>query len=189
MKLIASALVFTVALTSMGGAYADSNEEHSYEEESLSPCGVDLECTEPGEVCHLRKNGMFCVSQERFPCLDDPDCPLSLNCFTNNDAAEWGMCNGCAADADCEANENTPVCALPGFGFGQCVECVTLENCDEGSYCDHNQCVPQFADGANCKDNDQCLSGDCSETPGRRLLGSRGSRHRRPKKVCQVAPL
>lgn len=82
----------------------------------------------------------------------------------------------CASDEECQSTYcegdrqgNTPtngVCkAIPAQGQ-MCTDFV----CAQGSYCDSGTCAPAQADGAECFDGEECMSGGCNgamdSTPG-----------------------
>ncbi len=90
--------------------------------------------------------GAECVSAK--VCIDDvTSMPTSASCTTDDDCdvgsscQETSICSDfaeCESDADCAGNPDGEICNL---STGQCVECLTDDNCTEAAFCERDKCV------------------------------------------------
>lgn len=71
-------------------------------------------------------------------CVSDSECPGAERCN-----AESGECElECSDEAPDRCSGARPVCLEEEF---RCIECLLVEDCDEGEQCLENECAPEAA--------------------------------------------
>ena len=160
------------ACTQNGGSVCDGNGNCV---ECVVPgdCGTDTACRTyscDSNSCGFAdvESGTF-VSDEALGDCIQKECDGSGNIVdaaNPDDVPLGGECNVNTCDGMSPSVDPFPLgtpCSIGKCdGLGQCVECVTTDDCQSPDICASNVCVGCLGDGQSCQDPSDCCSGYCS---------------------------
>ncbi len=132
----------------------------------LRECMSDKDCVSPYKKCNMAKN--ICVEcLYNSDCLTDYICDnnsckkATTECETDGECEKGKICEGGKCQTGCRSVRDCPekmLCDLSKQPFGECVQCIKKEDCQENFNCINGQCV------FYCTDNNDCNGRFCNLT-------------------------
>ncbi|MCX7957458.1 MAG: SUMF1/EgtB/PvdO family nonheme iron enzyme [Deltaproteobacteria bacterium] len=124
----------------------------------LKECSTNKDCSLPLKICDLSKNVCVeCISKSDCPSdyiCENNQCKLIIQeCKTDGECEKGKICEDEKCQTGCRSVRDCPekmLCDLNKPPFGECVQCIGPDDCQENYNCINGQCVFYCTENKDC---------------------------------------